>query len=219
MSYLKLRRGALVAALAAGAITGSVALSVPASAESNPASSTAAGRPLGLGLDPIGDVAASALSLLDIGGVLDPRYTAERDMLAAAVASRVGLDTLALQTAWQQADVVHQRALFSGLTQLGVRYRKNTSREGEGFDCSGLTTFAWGRAGVGLTRQSGVQIRNAAPRTIDTAEAGDLVYYPGHISLWLGLGHGVLHAPQPGQRVEVKIQGGNRSLRLGDPTG
>ena len=42
----------------------------------------------------------------------------------------------------------HQEALLAALTQLGVAYRSSTSEPGVGFDCSGLTSFAWGRAGV-----------------------------------------------------------------------
>ena len=49
------------------------------------------------------------------------------------------------------------------MTQVGVPYRTNTSQEGVGFDCSGLTTYAWARAGVELFRQSGTQINEAAP--------------------------------------------------------
>ena len=47
-----------------------------------------------------------------------------------------------------------------------------------------------------------------------TLEPGDLVYYPGHISLYLGDDF-VVHSPQPGQDVEVR-QMFDRSLRFGD---
>ena len=217
MSCSKMRRRAFVSALALGALTGVAALPVPASADARPISAEAPVRgPAGLGLDPLGDIAAAALSQLDTG---DPLYVATRDALAGAIADRVGLDAGAMRMAWAHADHEHQRALLAGLTQLGVRYRRNTSRPGEGFDCSGLTTYAWGVAGFTLTRQSGGQIKAASPRVPETAQAGDLVWYPGHVSMWLGVDRGILHSPYPGKVVEVKIQGGNKSLKFGDPTG
>jgi len=36
-------------------------------------------------------------------------------------------------------------ALLSALTQVGVPYRRNMSKVGIGFDCSGLTAYAWAR--------------------------------------------------------------------------
>ena len=38
--------------------------------------------------------------------------------------------------------------------QLGVPYHYATSEPGVGFDCSGLTHYAWGQAGVYLPRNS-----------------------------------------------------------------
>lgn len=189
---------------------------LPAAAESKPTVTEIRGW--GLGLDPTGDHAALALVQLGLYGTASQQYVTERDDIALAVAYRVGLDPTEMRYAWATADVAHQRALLAGLTQLGVRYRSNSSQPGVGFDCSGLTTFAWSQAGIALIRQSGAQIKAAGPRTIDSAQAGDLVYYPGHVSLYLGVGRGILHSPYPGRTVEVKIQGGNKSLRFGDPT-
>jgi hypothetical protein len=219
MSFIKLRRSALnsaLAALAVGTVTGGAMLSVPAAADSRPA---ATASPAGLGRDQIGDRAAYALLQLDTFGIDSPAYVFERAGVAGEVAARLGVDPVPMQDAWARADVFHQRALLGGLTQLGVPYRKGTNRPGQGFDCSGLTTFAWAHAGLSLTPQSAAQIRAASARSFETAEAGDLVYYPGHVSMWLGVGKAILHAPYTGRNIEVKIQGGNKSVRLGDPTG
>ena len=116
------------------------------------------------------------------------------------------------------ADVAHQTALLGGFTQLGVPYRRNTSKPGVGFDCSGLTTYAWGVAGVALTRQSGAQIRAAAARDARTRRmAGDLVYYPGHVTIWLGVDQAILHAPTAGPPVEVDYVGKRRIAALRRP--
>jgi cell wall-associated NlpC family hydrolase len=72
-----------------------------------------------------------------------------------------------------------------------------------GFDCSGLTQWAYAQAGVGLPRTS--QAQRHAGRQVPLSEAlpGDLVAYRGdasHIGMYVGNGQ-VIHAPYPGAAV------------------
>ncbi|MFG2677873.1 NlpC/P60 family protein [Streptomyces sp. NPDC048392] len=72
-----------------------------------------------------------------------------------------------------------------------------------GFDCSGLTQWAYAQAGVGLPRTS--QAQSGAGRRVSLAEArpGDLVTYrndASHIGMYAGNGQ-VIHAPYPGAPV------------------
>jgi cell wall-associated NlpC family hydrolase len=175
--------------------------------------------------DPLAPVAEHALdSLVEFGttGMQGARgsYEADRHELAVAVADRLAIDPTTLETAWRNADIAHQEALMAAFSQLGVPYHRNTSNPGVGFDCSGLTTYAWSRAGISLPRQSGSQINMIAKRSFDTAQAGDIVYYPGHAMMWLGVDTAIVHAPYTGRTVEVDfVSKGHRSLRVGDPTG
>lgn len=171
--------------------------------------------------DPVAALADDALSLLSSEGNASAGsgYASTRDAAAAAIALRLAVDPAEMVSAWLSADLEHQRALLTGLTQLGVPYRRNTSKPGVGFDCSGLTTYAWAGAGVTLVRQSTAQMRAAAPRTIDTAQAGDLVQYPGHVMMWLGVGRAALESPNPGRTVQVGLFRSGRRVRIGDPTG
>jgi cell wall-associated NlpC family hydrolase len=172
--------------------------------------------------DPAAAAAVAALALLDrwtaSGGSEDAAaYAAARNALAASIAGRLMLSAEAMSSAWSAADLEHQRALLTALSQLGVPYRRNTSKPGQGFDCSGLTTYAWGQAGFTLPRNSSAQIRSAEPRDPQTAQAGDLVQYPGHVMMWLGVDRAIVHAPQRGRTVEVDTLK-RRSIRFGDPT-
>lgn len=174
--------------------------------------------------DPIADDAAQALALLRLdiaaGGQLSADYVAARAQVAANVGARLWTPGEQFEQAWARADVEHQLAVLGALTQLGVPYKRNASVPGVGFDCSGLTTFAWALAGFQLPRNSTAQIRAAEPRTFATAQAGDLVRYPGHVMMWLGVGQAIIHSPHPGRFVEIKFLG-NRSLKrskVGDPT-
>ncbi|GHH74364.1 hypothetical protein GCM10018793_15380 [Streptomyces sulfonofaciens] len=72
-----------------------------------------------------------------------------------------------------------------------------------GFDCSGLTQWAYAQAGVGLPRTS--QAQRYAGRRVPPAQArpGDLVAYrqdASHIAMYAGHGQ-VIHAPYPGAPV------------------
>lgn len=144
-------------------------------------------------------------------------YLAARDAAADAVAWEMRLDPVGLRGAWAKADMVHQEAVLTALAQLGKPYRAYESDPAVGFDCSGLTAFAWGRAGVAIPHQSSAQIGTAADRDPSTAVAGDLTQYPGHVAMWLGVGEAIVHAANPENDVELSFN--RRNVRYGDPTG
>ena len=165
------------------------------------------------------EVATAATAALAAMGT--DQFPARLDDVVVLVAIRLGAVGGRLHQAWTAADQPHQVALLSALSQVGVRYHRNASQPGVAFDCSGLTSYAWGQAGVALNRQSGSQIRSVAPRTLDTAQAGDLAYYPGHVMIWLGVDSLIVHAPQPGHDVEVGDISSRRINRtkFGNPIG
>jgi len=98
------------------------------------------------------------------------------------------------------------------VAQRGKPYVYGASGPGA-FDCSGLTSFAFHRAGFrGLPRTSAAQAHFARhiPRT--RMQRGDLIFFTGgggvyHVGLYAGFSHGrrmVLHAPYPGRRVTTQ---------------
>ncbi len=174
--------------------------------------------------DAVADQAAQALALAhryqETGDqVALASFEQMLGLMAVTVAGRVALDPVEMQRAWAEADLEHQTALVAALSQLGVAYRRNTSKPGVSFDCSGLTSFAWAQAGRALERQSTSQIRSAAPRELETAMAGDLVQYPGHVMMYLGVDRAIVHSVMPGRPVEVDVVKARRSIKFGDPTG
>ena len=154
----------------------------------------------------------------DLGDLLE--YKEHRTETARLVAQQLGYGEVDLIRAWSATPLDHQRAVLAAMTQVGVPYRTNTSEEGVGFDCSGLTTYAWARAGVDLIRQSRSQINEAAPLDRTTAQAGDLAWYPGHVMMYLGVGDAIIHSVQRGRTVEIDTISDRRtnSVRFGDPT-
>lgn len=167
-------------------------------------------------------LAVEALEAYDRSGAVEDERTLawHRGITARYVAMQLGYDEFAMIDAWSRTSLQHQRAVLGALTQVGVPYRTHASIEGEGFDCSGLTSYAWAGAGVELFRQSGSQISDAAPRTRETAMAGDLVHYPGHVMIYLGVEDAIVHSVQTGRTVEVDTISNSRRNRVswGDPT-
>jgi cell wall-associated NlpC family hydrolase len=142
------------------------------------------------------------------------RFVQLRSRAASVVAGELGVSGVALRTAWAGVRIEKQHAMLAAISQVGVPYRSMRSEEGEGFDCSGLLLYAFNRAGVDLPRSSGDQIREADEIEGAEAEPGDLVYYPGHISMYVGGGL-LVHSPYTGSEVEIRLVF-DKSLRYGD---
>jgi len=125
--------------------------------------------------------------------------------IAAQAANFLGVDTRLMQQSWLRADLSHKLALINGLTQLGVPYKNNAAIENVAFDCSGLVAFAWGKVGVGMTHGSSAQFASATRVKVEEAQPGDLIWRPGHISMYLGVPSAILQTPYSGRSVELQI--------------
>ncbi len=216
----RLARAAIVAAAASIGATGVVAVTGGGTASASVSAAEA-----GPTFDDISARAGKALGALqafEASG--DPhelvKFRRNRHLAASMTAEHLGYPQLEMVTAWTTAPADHQRAVLAALTQLGVPYRYATSEPGVGFDCSGLTSFAWRASGRDLVRQSGGQISAAQPLDRSAAKAGDLVQYPGHVMLYLGVGNAIVHSVQSGRTVEIDLLSERRagSVRFGDPT-
>lgn len=110
-------------------------------------------------------------------------------------------------------------AVQSALSQQGVPYRYATSIPGVGFDCSGLTAYAWGQAGVGLPHQSRAQFASVPHVPKEAAQPGDLLFFYSpisHVSIYLGNGMQV-HAPNTGKTVMVSAVNWGKVTGVGRP--
>ncbi|MGZ4632914.1 MAG: C40 family peptidase, partial [Actinomycetes bacterium] len=95
-------------------------------------------------------------------------------------------------------------AVRAALAQLGKPYQWGAAGPST-FDCSGLTMWAWGKAGVSLPHYTGAQWN--VGRHISRAELqpGDLVFYYSdlhHMAMYIGGGR-VVHAPHTGDVVKT----------------
>ena len=93
------------------------------------------------------------------------------------------------------------RALAAASTKVGTPYVWGATGP-DAFDCSGLTSWAYGQAGVSIPRTSQAQMGGGQQVSKADLQPGDIISYYGasHVALYAGNGQ-VLHAPTEGQSV------------------
>ena len=110
-------------------------------------------------------------------------------------------------------------AVSAAYSQLGVPYKFAAESPGVAFDCSGLTKWAWGRAGVAMPHQSGAQFASFPHVSQDEAQPGDLIFYYspiGHVGIYIGGGQ-MIHAPNTGTTVNIATVRWNNVVGVARP--
>lgn len=88
---------------------------------------------------------------------------------------------------------------------LGRPYLWGASGPGS-FDCSGLTSYAWARAGVSLPHSAAAQFGSGRPVARTDLRPGDLVFFYSpisHVGIYIGNGQ-MIDAPRSGTVVGIR---------------
>jgi len=108
-------------------------------------------------------------------------------------------------------------AVRAALSQRGVMYVWGGASPG-GFDCSGLTSWAYKQAGITIPRSSRAQYGVGKSVSINDLQPGDLLFYGGsagsihHVAMYIGNDQ-IVHASTSGQPVKVApISGGGKDF-------
>jgi cell wall-associated NlpC family hydrolase len=120
-------------------------------------------------------IAARAADLKKRGTTLaslQTRLCPADDPVTQAVRASRGVERLPMGPASAAA----KKAVATALAQIGDPYVWAASGPNS-FDCSGLTSFAWASAGVGLPHSSAAQYGVGTKISRDQVRAGDLVFF------------------------------------------
>jgi cell wall-associated NlpC family hydrolase len=93
------------------------------------------------------------------------------------------------------------------MDMVGTRYQFGGSDPNQGFDCSGLVFYTYGRAGYEVPRSSRELFRAVRRIALDDADPGDLMFFQdeaklSHVGIYIGEGRFV-HAPASGSDVAI----------------
>lgn len=125
---------------------------------------------------------------------------------AAAAAEKAEAEAKARAAA--EAARPANKAVEVAVAQLGKPYRWAGSGPNS-FDCSGLTSYAWAKAGVQLPRSSRAQYAGTTRISRSDLQPGDLVFYHSpisHVAMYIGDGQ-VVESPNSGNNVRIRKDG------------
>lgn len=137
----------------------------------------------------------------------------ERARLAAAQAARLRAAATAARASRSRGLGAYYTGPASGRAGVAVReaYRQLGKPYQWGaagpdrFDCSGLTMWVWGKAGVSLPHQSRAQFAGGRKVAKSDLQPGDLTFYGDpihHVGIYVGNGQ-MISAPQTGDVVKL----------------
>lgn len=122
----------------------------------------------------------------------------------------VGLASTQVTAAPEASAMSRSQAIANGLriakNQIGDPYVYGSAGP-RSFDCSGLVYYAMRHAGIPVPRSSGAQAAYGRPIPKSQMRPGDLMYFGGHIGIFVGRKHGrirMLDAPSSGGRVSIR---------------
>lgn len=163
------------------------------------------------------DTASGALAGAAVGSVVPVLGTAVGAGVGAAVGGLIGIfgggssgvtsnqsghsSTVAGASGANAASVIKYAE-----SQLGVPYVWGGETPGKGFDCSGLTQWAFGKAGVKIPRVAADQQKTGTPVNPSNVQPGDLLFQGDpayHVVMAIGGGK-VIEAPHTGSSVNIE---------------
>ncbi|MGW6011336.1 NlpC/P60 family protein [Streptomyces sp. NPDC055210] len=96
------------------------------------------------------------------------------------------------------------KAVNFAMAQIGKPYGWGATGP-SAYDCSGLTSVAWARAGHPIPRTSQAQWAGLTRVSLSSARPGDLIIYfndATHVGMYIGGGK-IVHAPRPGRTITI----------------
>lgn len=140
------------------------------------------------------------ISVKGKNGYVSSKYIAPKTVKKAAVKK-----TAVKKASVAPAGDFKAKAISVAKSNLGVKY-KWAGNNPNGFDCSGLVTYSYGKAGVNLPRTAG-EMYNIGTK-VTSLQPGDLLFYATsggrkvtHVAIYLGNGQMIHSATSKGVSI------------------
>lgn len=155
----------------------------------------------------------------------EARERAAREAAAREAAARAAAEAEAARAAEQpqqtyrapaSAGEAARIAVDAALSQVGKPYRWGAEGP-DAYDCSGLTKWAWAKAGVSLPHSSRMQYATTERVSRADMQPGDLMFFGSpihHVAMYIGDGK-VVEAPYSGANVRINDRTVHRSDLVG----
>ncbi len=164
----------------------------------------------------VDDIAAAEKRLADEQATVDTKLAEAKELLGQLEAEerdRLEAEEREAMTVSRSTERVVPDVAASGTAAAAVQYAMAQVGDSyvygamgpSSFDCSGLTMFAWGAAGVALPHSSSAQYASGARVSASDLQPGDLVFYYSpisHVGMYIGNGM-IVHAANPSTDVAV----------------
>ena len=146
-----------------------------------------------------------------IGTLVAQRQAAQAAAQAAAFQARLAAQRAAVSANLPSVPSASNgggaAAVTAAESQIGVPYVWAGSSPGAGFDCSGLTMWAWAHAGVGLSHSAADQYAETVHVPLSDLQPGDLLFYEegntiGHVTMYVGPGQ-MVQAMETGTNIQI----------------
>ena len=104
--------------------------------------------------------------------------------------------------------VARDKVILTAHDNIGIPYRAGGDNPDRGFDCSGLTHFAYQSSGIDIPRTAYQQYKKRHRVSDMNLRPGDLVFFKkwfrrvSHVGIYLGHGK-FIHSPEQGQTVRI----------------
>lgn len=109
-------------------------------------------------------------------------------------------------------DDIREAIVATAKEYLGVQYRWG-GRTPYGVDCSGLCFNAYRFIGIKLWRDAKIEMSESLRKiTLSEAKKGDLLFFDGHVAMYIGDGE-IIHASASAGRVVIEKYEDNEKLK------
>jgi peptidoglycan DL-endopeptidase CwlO len=146
-----------------------------------------------------------------IATLVAQQQAAQAAAQAAAFRTRLAAEQAASSTSLAAVPVAPSgggaSAVAAAEGEIGVAYLWAGASPGAGFDCSGLTMWAWAHAGVALSHSAADQYAETEHVPLSDLQPGDLLFYTeggiiGHVTMYVGPGE-MVQAMETGTNIMI----------------